>query len=274
MAVDTLDGRSAGHRRRRDHAIVLRHQRAHWARFFLFHASIRSRHVVRSRYLASEVVVASMVKRLVLDGAVFGTACSRASDRAGHANRGMGAKAEIRSDRDVLEWVHRCGAALDLLAELQGQTSLDWFYFTYPLVFPFIGAIAADFAFWAPMERPLGIIPKLAICAILVGALACFDGVIHGLQFLPQRPLVQATVFGLIYGAIVALTFPRALRLWGGLAALSICFGILNDQSRSIFAGDMLIGSRRRGRGGRRPPLLTRREKIAWSRFRPGLHVG
>ena len=115
-------------------------------------------------------------------------------------------------------------ALLWIFWQTQGQTSLDWFYFTYPLVFPFIGAIAADFAFWAPMERPLGIIPKLAICAILVGALACFDGVIHGLQFLPQRPLVQATVFGLIYGAIVALTFPRALRLWGGLAALSICF--------------------------------------------------
>ena len=109
-------------------------------------------------------------------------------------------------------------------SDLQGQTSLDWFYFTYPLTYPFIGTIAADFAFWAPMEKPLGVVTKLAVCAILVVTLVYLDGAIQELRLHTRSPLIEATLFGLIYGAIVTLAVPRFLRLWGGIAALSVCF--------------------------------------------------
>lgn len=108
--------------------------------------------------------------------------------------------------------------------QTQGQVALDWFYFTYPLVFPLAGAIAAQFAFWIPMDKPLSVVPKLVICVILVGSLAYFNNVIDRVQFLPSSPFVEATIIGLLYGAIVFLAIPRGLRLWGGVVGLSGCF--------------------------------------------------
>jgi len=113
--------------------------------------------------------------------------------------------------------------ALWIFWQAQGQTALDWYYFAYPLVFPFIGAVAATFALWASPLRPVNLLSRLIICAVLIGTLAAFDPMIQKLEFLPKLPFVEVTLLGLLYGAIVALPIFRPLRLWGGIAAISIC---------------------------------------------------
>jgi hypothetical protein len=107
--------------------------------------------------------------------------------------------------------------------QTMGHTALDWSYFAYPLVFPLVGAITANFAFWTSLRKPLNLACKLIICAILVGFPAYFQSGLYQLEFLPRNQFVEVTIFGLVYGIVVALLVPRFLRVWGGIVALSVC---------------------------------------------------
>ena len=118
-----------------------------------------------------------------------------------------------------------------------GQTALQqaYFYFAYPLAFPFVGVITASFAFWAP-QRSLNLFAKLAIPTIIIGILANYCNILQKYNILPQIPILNATIFGLIFCAIIFLT-PKIVRFWAAIFTLSVsvAFGTLSAQHYSPF---------------------------------------
>jgi len=133
--------------------------------------------------------------------------------------------AKIRNHSQVMIYsaCYILAASLWIIWQSVGQVALNWFYFAYPLVLPFVGFIAATFAFWAP-RRPLDIFAKLAIPIILIGTLATFESTIYKLHVLPQIPIANDVIFGLIFGAIIFLA-PRVIRFWAAVVALSVFIG-------------------------------------------------
>jgi len=124
----------------------------------------------------------------------------------------------------VLSWV---------LWQTQGQVTLSWVYFAYPLAFPFSGAVAASFAYWARADRPLHALAKLTICAMLIGVLAYSGHINEEFRLFPAKPFSEALIVGLVYGFCVICIRNQMVRFWGGAAALAVCIAYSNNWYQS-----------------------------------------
>ena len=133
--------------------------------------------------------------------------------------------AKFRKDSQTIMYCvcYILAAALWVFWQSVGQTALDWFYFAYPLAFPFVGVLAASFAFWAP-QRPFNFFANLAIASIIIGVLAIFSNMISQFSVLPRIPIVNATIFSLFFCAIIFLA-PKVVRFWAAIFALSVSVG-------------------------------------------------
>jgi hypothetical protein len=125
--------------------------------------------------------------------------------------------------------------------QAMGHTALDWFYFAYPLVFPFCAVIAALTAYWAATEKMNTWLVRLLVPLFFLLPFVKFQQFVapYYPHSLPNGgfmnfPIGASFAFTLVAIAIVVLSGRFAVGKLAGLVASALAIGIAMDPYFSV----------------------------------------